>query len=75
MADTVCLAARGLGIVRQTDIIVRTLRVLDLSAKHADLTHQPEYIARRCPSVDLIEEHAGLLAPLHLGVKREIRIR
>ena len=65
MADIVCFTAIVLGIVRQADLTVSELCALDRSAEDTDLTHQPEYIA----------ELIGLLAPRHLGVRRELRIR
>ena len=74
MADPVCLTPIGLGIVRQADLLVSTLCILDRSAEDADLAHQSECIADLCPCVDPIEQHVGLRAPLHLRVKRDIGI-
>ena len=41
VADIVCLTALGLGVVRQTDLIVCTLPITDRSAEDAHLTDQP----------------------------------
>ena len=69
MAHVVWLDAMVIGIVRPTDLIVSTLCILDRSAEDTSFTHQPEYVAELCPCVDLVAQHVGLCAPLHLGVR------
>jgi hypothetical protein len=41
VADIVCLTALGLGVVRQTDLIVSTLYMIDRSAEDTDITQHP----------------------------------
>ena len=75
MADIVCLTAIGIGIARQTDIIVCTLWIIDMmSAVDAGLPNQPERSVNLCPRADLIGQRAGLFALLHIGAKKEIGV-
>ena len=75
MADIVCVAAIGLGIVRQAEFVVSTMCILYRSAAHTDLAHRPEYIAELCPCVDLTDQHVGRLTPLLFCLRRDIGIR